>query len=773
MNNLPLILGDGHLGHIANQSHFQGHKAQESLVRYLSLSQLVDIIIQRWLTILTGIAISVGLASIYCITAQRLYRSSATLEVRGYAPVFSDSSSEEFRVQDTRNIIYTNTIIRKLRSLSIANDVLSYKNIGERFTNNVNTDNEASDAKGGNSSNYKYDENVLNRYLRAVRIEPYRETSWIKIIATTPDPDLSATIANTHAQRFIEMVAQEERQGVAQGIELLKKESQNLDHVISGLQDKLNRYARENNLVVSTDENDSNLKLQEIIRLTQLLAEHSASRIVDESRLRTADECVKQNCKKGTSLDSPNLRELRLKLRLTEIERAELERRFTPKYPGLMRVIDRENSLRKALVSEQASFLEELRNKFEASQAAEVQIVQKIDTLKKSANQVSQTLIEYNLLDQQIQSLRQLYDDTIKEIKQREVTVASMAPNIFLVEQALPPTRPSSPMILITLILSAFLGGLISTVVAIAKTILGKRIDSNNEAVDITNLPLLTILPEVKDTAMIMPVVSLANRANGIRTVATNTKYGLRAPIRKAYRESIRRISTALIADINKSDVASRDKPEERSVSVLITSASSGDGKTSLASHLAIALSLEGYKTLLIDTDFAHGRIHTLFDIPLTEHGSHEFLNDDVSLDLCCHNTRYSNLDVIPLSEHTGAESFGTESFGLRLATINRKIKLLSQTYSFVIFDSSPILATVDPLILAGAVDSTVMVVRRGHTCKRALNEGTNRLKAVGSRLLGLVISGGEDDFHDHPYQYHSLSESSNSSEKFNRSANG
>lgn len=180
---------------------------------------------------------------------------------------------------------------------------------------------------------------------------------------------------------------------------------------------------------------------------------------------------------------------------------------------------------------------------------------------------------------------------------------------------------------------------------------------------------------------------------------------------------------------------------------VMITSASSGEGKTSLATHLAASLARAGHKTLLIDGDLRKPATHCIFNLPLTP-GLSEFLRGQVDLAQTVRPTHAPGLWLLP----AGTYDEGAIQL-LAGGAIQGLLGRLKQEYEFIVMDSCPVLAAADSLILAQHVDGVLISLLHEVSRLPKVYAACQRLNMLGAPMLGVVINGTRDNDHDYgPY---------------------
>jgi non-specific protein-tyrosine kinase len=195
--------------------------------------------------------------------------------------------------------------------------------------------------------------------------------------------------------------------------------------------------------------------------------------------------------------------------------------------------------------------------------------------------------------------------------------------------------------------------------------------------------------------------------------------------------ESIRMIRTALLERVN----------ETGEKVLLITSAQSASGKSSVALLLARTLSLVGKRVLLVEGDLRKPTLGERLSIE-SSLGLAAMLCGKATEEQAKEGSRHLPFDVIAAGEIP--EEFDVEL--LSNGAFSGCIQRWRQAYDFVLVDSPPVLPVADARILAGHADGAIMVVRAGHDRRPDAVEAFSLLTASGGRLLGTVFIGGKPE---------------------------
>jgi capsular exopolysaccharide synthesis family protein len=181
---------------------------------------------------------------------------------------------------------------------------------------------------------------------------------------------------------------------------------------------------------------------------------------------------------------------------------------------------------------------------------------------------------------------------------------------------------------------------------------------------------------------------------------------------------------------------------------VLISSATGGEGKTTLASHLAASLARAWRKTLLIDGDLRKPALHGQFDLPL-EPGFSEALRGEIEFDDAIKPTMTSRLWLMPAGKVDGHSLQA-----LAQEALSNVFEQLKEQYDFIVIDTSPVLLVPDGLLLAQHSDTVLLSVMRDHSRIPAVYAAQQKLASLGIAVLGGVMIGEKTEAYGHAVPY-------------------
>lgn len=245
------------------------------------------------------------------------------------------------------------------------------------------------------------------------------------------------------------------------------------------------------------------------------------------------------------------------------------------------------------------------------------------------------------------------------------------------------------------------------------------------------------------------------NLDNKIRSTSDLERLGL-VPLGSVPRASRRTNKTLGLARIAHTDpdtpqaqahqkiqAAVRFLAVQHSVSnVLITSASQGEGKTTLASNLAVSMALANVRTVLVDVDLRRPRVHRVWELSQSPGITSVAVEGSEIVDAATLVPDFDDhLAVVPAGKLPPHAASFISSNGF-----TETVKMLSKLSDFTVFDAPPVLPVADTLSLAQLVDGVVVVAYANQTRADDLSTAVESLRASGANVLGAVLLGAAND---------------------------
>ncbi|MBN1346435.1 MAG: polysaccharide biosynthesis tyrosine autokinase [Phycisphaerae bacterium] len=547
-------------------------------------------------------------------------------------------------------------------------------------------------------------------------------------------PEDSARVANAVAAAYVRYHSQRTQTATCELLNVLRDEKENRDRELASKLQKMLTFKRENGTL--SFESDSNTILHQ--RLATLSAALTRTQI-DVIDARTEDETAKaaegdparlRQLMEDDRGDSPaGIRtmmqeELGLSDELNELHGrlTELRENFSDRMPGVKALAARVETLKERLARCQArrhaedaerlrAFVIARHQRWLAAKSREAALREELDAQQKLVEAFNIKAAEHALLRADVVRSERALDVIHGKIKDLSVAQGSSPLNIAILEQAEPADAPCEPKrgrVLATFSVVGMLAGL--------GLVLGldwsdKRIRSAAEVRARLGAPVLSVVPYIDEPSSV--------KGRCLKTHLEPTSDAA---------EAYRAIRTAVMLGVHRGDTLR---------SVLVSSPTRGEGKTTIACNLATAMAQAGRRTLLVDASLEEPALHKIFDSP----GGGDVSGvpwgaDPDHLIQAIRHSEIENLDLL-LSGPEPPEPSGT----LNVAALEQAMGILSERYEYVIVDSSPILSRSDTRITAAICDATIMVLEP-ETSTREMNEAArDALLSVGARLLGAAVN--------------------------------
>ncbi len=239
----------------------------------------------------------------------------------------------------------------------------------------------------------------------------------------------------------------------------------------------------------------------------------------------------------------------------------------------------------------------------------------------------------------------------------------------------------------------------------------------------------VSTIDEISNDLRIRIIGALPILPRAVLKAVENSKRRLtsqQVALRSVLKEAIDSARTVLIRDA---------KVDTLNV-IMVTSASDGEGKTSVACHLATSFARAGRKVVLVDCDLRRPTVHRVYNLE-SSHGFCEILRGDKPIEGAAQETPTPGLSVIPAGR-IDSKALQTLSEG----GAQQVFKHLIENYEFVIVDSAPLLPVSDSLLLAQDVDGVILTIRRDISRLGNVAAAQQRLEMIGVPPIGAVLIG-------------------------------
>jgi len=564
------------------------------------------------------------------------------------------------------------------------------------------------------------DSRVVEELAKQISVQVRRGTWLIDIGVLDRSPVMAQKIADLLIKEFAYESFRRRSEGTEMASNFLLEESKRLKANLAKSEEALQAYKEEHQ---AGDLGEKENSVSEKSRtLNRLVAEAKATRLKLEADYG-------QTKKLGTNppagllaipaiASSSPVIALEKAVSEKEAEVAALTEMY--KHPIHTGAVKQLEQLRESLDRTVLQAAQEVTNAYDSAVANEKKMEEALREQDRAALQLSKMSISYDMLHQEVESDRALYESVLNRSKENDATKNAVQDTIAVVSHPLLPDRPVLPH-KGRILLICFIGGLtLGCGLALLSRALNHSFRTPDEAERRLGVPALGVIPKCARPKWLTDDLLLLERP-GSGTA-----------------ESFRNLRTSLSLLGKNSGYKA----------FLFTSAGISEGKSFCAINCAAAFAQQGLKTLLIDADLRSPSLDGIFFDGAPVQGLTGILTDQTDLDCAVRLTNINKLFVLCAGRQfdSPTELLAGERFG-------QLIRETTAKFDRVVVDSAPVNAVSDTLLLAGHLQATCLVVST-RTSAETVFQAARKLCNGGSTLVGFIFNrvsrhhGG-----DHLYQ--------------------
>jgi capsular exopolysaccharide synthesis family protein len=638
-----------------------------------------------------------------------LYTASATLEIQREAPNFAEVKQGN-QAQGAIDNEFYQTQYGLLRSRALAERVAQSLRLGDSPAFFEQFDVTAPEGWFQNGRPVQTGAARQARVraagaivLERVTVEPERMSRLIEVRFTSPDPQLSKRVIDTWSANFIQTTLERRYAATTYARQFLEDRLGQLRVRIDQSERALVNYASRENIInipspsgAPGEAGERSLVADDLVNLNRELAQATAERVQTESRLQSGSN-VKE------VLDNATSNSLRTRRAELAAEYARLMQQFDPGYPPARAVQAQIASIDAASRGEVGRVSGVLRENYEAALARERTLSSEVNRLTGRVLDFRRRSIQYNILQREVDTNRQLYDALLQRYKEIGVAGGVGVNNISVVDNAELPERPSSPRLLFNLAAALLAGLVLGAGMALLFEQIDEGITDPIEVEQLLGLPLVGVTPKLAGET---PVEAL----NDPKSALTEAYASVAANLGFATSHGVPR-------------------------TLAITSARAAEGKSSTSYALARSLARANRRVVLVDADMRSPSVHHLVGIPL-DRGLSNYLAGLDELDQLLRPTSMDRLSVIT----AGPQPPSTPEL-LNGDRLGRLLEQLGQNFDHVVLDLPPVMGLADAPLIASQVEGTLMVTAAHSTHKNVARLAVGRLRTAHAHILGVVLS--------------------------------
>jgi capsular exopolysaccharide synthesis family protein len=598
-------------------------------------------------------------------------------------------------------------------------------------------------------------EKLLTLFHSGMTVGQVKGSQLVQVRYESRDPQLAAQIVNATVNQYLDETYRSKYEATLRAAQSLSPRLSELQESVQQSTNALLDFQKKhegaelgsaapvatNGTTTSGSASGSNPVATRVSELNQQLTQAMGDRLQVESYMKQI---------KAGNIDSlPQMKDNVLIQGLTSRlvdSRAQLAEALTvygSNNPQIRKLELQSEEITKQLDAERARIAKQIEAAYSSAQNREQLIRSTLRNMKGELDQSNTDAVQYDELKREADANANLYTTLSSRTKELALSGSLSSSNIRLLDEARAPLKPDGPHRFRILGAGALFGMFGGVILAFAAEQMNDRISSVEDFRRWSGLPTLALVPQIsvpgrkgppagrKPTRRIASKSLATIRMNGLKFLTENPN--------SPEAEAIRNLETSIRIPLSEESPAVQ--------TILITSALPGEGKTTVATNLALALARHG-KTCLIDGDLRHPSITSSFGLTLRI-GLQDILTN-------CATSVEDALKPLPEIPNLTVVGVGSRTpNSLECLTSVRMIELLGalrKKFDYVVLDSPPVIPFSEGRWLSTLSDASILVARCDSTTRGAVMFSLEILENLKATVLGVVLNGV--DLQEEYYSY-------------------
>lgn len=573
--------------------------------------------------------------------------------------------------------------------------------------------------------------------LKKLKVTRPPNTYLLFISYRSTDARLAADVANGVAQSYVQHTYNIRIRSSASLASFMEKQLEELKAKMERSSAALAQFERELN-VINPEEKTSILSS----RLLQLNTEYTNAQ-TDRVRKESAWKSVQSGTLEAAqvSTQGENIKTLSQKLDEARQQFAEVKTHYGANHPEYRKAAVQVDTIERQLRAASENAAKRVEVEYREAVSRESMLQKAVAQTKAEFDSLNARSFEYQALKHEAEADKNLYEELIRKIKEAGINAGFENSAIRIADPARATVKPVFPNMKLNIVLAFLFSALLAVSAAVLSDVLDKSIRDPEQIATLFKTEVMGSLPQVRSWRR--RLVSVRSNEGEVTALirADGASPAKAERTTTGFEEAVRTLRNSIL-------LGNFDRHLK---SLMITSATPSEGKTTIAVHLAIAHAEQKHKTLLIDGDLRRPGVHRRLGMQPEAGLSSVLQNGMLWRDKLVKLVELPDLDVLVggSSSRRAADLIG--------AGLPRILEEAAADYDLVVIDSPPILGFPEPLQMAAAVDGVVVVAKAGETNRNAVGSALNTLQRVRANIVGLVLNEVTRDVSDsyHYYGYY------------------
>jgi chain length determinant protein EpsF len=353
---------------------------------------------------------------------------------------------------------------------------------------------------------------MADNMLKHLVVKPSKESNVISVSYSASNPELAAAVANAFAQAYIDINLDLRVAPASQNAQWFKEQSKILRDNLQQAQTRLSEFQQKNGIVGGSD-NGFDYEMAKLTGLTQQLT---------LAQSQTADSQSKQHSGTAASelpevIQNPLIQTLKASIAQNEAKLAQMRKNMGVNYPDYVRLKDETDALKEQLNAQIAKVAASINLANKTGETKEGVLASAIAEQKQKVLAMTALRDQMAILQKDVDTAQKAYDAVAQRFTETSLESQSSVTNVSVLTPAAAPLKPSSPKLLLNLVLASFLGTMLGSALALLSELSDRRVRSAQDVLTATGIPVIGELraPAVAPRSWIKRVIDFVGRGTG------------------------------------------------------------------------------------------------------------------------------------------------------------------------------------------------------------------------------------------------------------------
>jgi capsular exopolysaccharide synthesis family protein len=557
---------------------------------------------------------------------------------------------------------------------------------------------------------------LIDAFLSRVDVEPVRDSRLVDVSFRSTDPHFAAQAANALIDEYVDQNLSVRTETSQATLEWLQTELAKQQRKVEDSERALAEYREKQNAMSLDDK--QNVVISRYNRLNEDLMRARTERAQRQALYDQVSAVAGAAPEALMPVVAQNPQVLAATTRLADLQRqrSALLEKYGDKHPQVVANQTAIEEARAQVNTEMGKAVQSIRNDYDTAVLQERTMARAVEVAKTDVQDLGRKSVDYHVMEREAKSNHVVYDTLLQQEKELRVSSSSRTNNVRIVDRAEVPKGPMAPTGRRTWFMSVAIGLAVGLAAAFGLDYMNDTVKTPEDLSHRLKLPSLGIVPAVRGDAH--PVLASAD-------------------VPHHFGEAFRALRTSVVSLYG--------GPGTKLL--VVTSAQPLEGKTITTVNIAMALAYGGARVLLIDADMRRPGLHRPLRL-MNDRGLSHVLTGQARVRDVIQRTVDSNLWAVTAGTppHNPSELLSSERMKALLAN------LAHGAFNWILFDTPPVLAVTDAVILVPSAAGVVYVVGAEMTRRRLAQRAVETIQSAHPRSVAAVLN--KVDFARHKYYY-------------------